>query len=170
MAELNECVAYLSQEIGPRPAGTEEEQRAALYISETLSAETGLPTTMEDFQCNPDSTLPRALVGGVAVLMTLVATIFSVVSVASIVIGFLCVLLLAAEIFDKPVLSRLLNRGASQNVVAKYVPLKSAKQASRRGKVIIPSGGDCIEPHDNVVVISPAERGITDLSDIFIDD
>lgn len=137
MAELNECVAYLSQEIGPRPAGTEEEQRAALYISETLSAETGLPTTMEDFQCNPDSTLPRALVGGVAVLMTLVATIFSVVSVASIVIGFLCVLLLAAEIFDKPVLSRLLNRGASQNVVAKYVPLKSAKQASRRRKVII---------------------------------
>lgn len=137
MAELNECVAYLSQEIGPRPAGTEEEQRAALYISETLSAETGLPTTMEDFQCNPDSTLPRALVGGVAVLMTLVATIFSVVSVASIVIGFLCVLLLAAEVFDKPVLSRLLNRGASQNVVAKYVPLKSAKQASRRRKVII---------------------------------
>ena len=137
MAELNECVAYLSQEIGPRPAGTEEEQRAALYISETLSAETGLPTTMEDFQCNPDSTLPRALVSGVAVLMTLVATIFSVVSVASIVIGFLCVLLLAAEIFDKPVLSRLLNRGASQNVVAKYVPLKSAKQASRRRKVII---------------------------------
>lgn len=137
MAELNECVAYLSQEIGPRPAGTEEEQRAALYISETLSAETGLPTTMEDFQCNPDSTLPRALVGGVAVLMTLVATIFSVVSVASIVIGFLCVLLLAAEIFDKPVLSHLLNRGASQNVVAKYVPLKSAKQASRRRKVII---------------------------------
>lgn len=137
MAELNECVAYLSQEIGPRPAGTEEEQRAALYISETLSAETGLPTTMEDFQCNPDSTLPRALVSGVAVFMTLVATIFSVVSVASIVIGFLCVLLLAAEIFDKPVLSRLLNRGASQNVVAKYVPLKSAKQASRRRKVII---------------------------------
>ena len=30
MAELNEHVAYLSQEIGPRPAGTEEEQRAAL--------------------------------------------------------------------------------------------------------------------------------------------
>ena len=32
MAELNEHVAYLSQEIGPRPAGTEEEQRAALYM------------------------------------------------------------------------------------------------------------------------------------------
>ena len=55
MAELNEHVAYLSQEIGPRPAGTEEEQRAALYISEQFSAEAGLTTAMEDFQCNPDS-------------------------------------------------------------------------------------------------------------------
>ena len=52
MAELNEHVAYLSQEIGPRPAGTEEEQRAALYISEQFSAEAGLTTAMEDFQCN----------------------------------------------------------------------------------------------------------------------
>lgn len=137
MADLKESVAYLSQEIGPRPAGTEEEQRAALYISETLSAETGLPTAMEDFQCNPDSTLPRALVSGVAVVMTLIATIFSVVSVASVAIGFLCAILLAAEIFDKPVLSRLLNRGVSQNVVARYVPMKSAKQSSRRRKVII---------------------------------
>ena len=58
MAELNEHVAYLSQEIGPRPAGTEEEQRAALYISEQFSAEAGLTTAMEDFQCNPDSSLP----------------------------------------------------------------------------------------------------------------
>ncbi|WP_302961255.1 aminopeptidase [uncultured Adlercreutzia sp.] len=137
MADLKESVAYLSQEIGPRPAGTEEEQRAALYISETLSAETGLPTALEDFQCNPDSTLPRALVSGIAVVMTLVATIFPVVSVASVVIGFACAILLAAEILDKPVLSRLLNRGVSQNVVARYVPMKSAKQSSRRRKVII---------------------------------
>ena len=60
MVDLNEHVAYLSQEIGPRPAGTEEEQRAALYISEQFSNEMGLLTTMEDFQCNPDSGLPRA--------------------------------------------------------------------------------------------------------------
>ena len=76
MAELNEHVAYLSQEIGPRPAGTEEEQRAALYISEQFSAEAGLTTAMEDFQCNPDSSLPRTLCSGVAVLVTLVATLW----------------------------------------------------------------------------------------------
>lgn len=142
MAELTEHVAYLSQEIGPRPAGTEEEQRAALYISETLSSTTGLPTTMEDFQCNPDSTLPRSLCAGVAVVATLVATIFSVVTVPAMVIALLCAALMAAEIFGKPVLSRFLNRGVSQNVVAQYVPMKSANRAGRRRKVILVANYD----------------------------
>lgn len=87
MAELNEHVAYLSQEIGPRPAGTEEEQRAALYISEQFSAEAGLTTAMEDFQCNPDSSLPRTLCSGVAVLVTLVATIVGALAVPAIVVS-----------------------------------------------------------------------------------
>ena len=44
MAELNEHVAYLSQEIGPRPAGTEEEQRAAheKQLTESIGAEMGI--------------------------------------------------------------------------------------------------------------------------------
>lgn len=142
MAELNEHVAYLSQEIGPRPAGTEEEQRAALYISEQFSAEAGLTTAMEDFQCNPDSSLPRALCSGVAVLVTLVATIVGALAVPAIVVSLICAALAAAEVFDKPVLSRLLNRGVSQNVVARYLPAKSPTRASRRRKVIVVANYD----------------------------
>lgn len=142
MAELNEHVAYLSQEIGPRPAGTEEEQRAALYISEQFSAEAGLTTVMEDFQCNPDSSLPRTLCSGVAVLVTLVATIVGALAVPAIVVSLICAALAAAEVFDKPVLSRLLNRGVSQNVVARYLPAKSPTRASRRRKVIVVANYD----------------------------
>lgn len=142
MAELNENVAYLSQEIGPRPAGTEEEQRAALYISEQFSAEAGLTTAMEDFQCNPDSSLPRTLCSGVAVLVTLVATIVGALAVPAIVVSLICAALAAAEVFDKPVLSRLLNRGVSQNVVARYLPAKSPTRASRRRKVIVVANYD----------------------------
>lgn len=142
MAELNEHVAYLSQEIGPRPAGTEEEQRAALYISEQFSAEAGLTTAMEDFQCNPDSSLPRTLCIGVAVLVTLVATIVGALAVPAIVVSLICAALAAAEVFDKPVLSRLLNRGVSQNVVARYLPAKSPTRASRRRKVIVVANYD----------------------------
>ncbi|MFR5829315.1 MAG: aminopeptidase, partial [Adlercreutzia equolifaciens] len=142
MAELNEHVAYLSQEIGPRPAGTEEEQRAALYISEQFSAEAGLTTAMEDFQCNPDSSLPRTLCSGVAVLVTLVATIVGALAVPAIVVSLICAALAAAEVFDKPVLSRLLNRGVSQNVVARYLHAKSPTRASRRRKVIVVANYD----------------------------
>lgn len=142
MAELNEHVAYLSQEIGPRPAGTEEEQRAALYISEQFSAEAGLTTAMEDFQCNPDSSLPRTLCSGVAVLVTLVATIVGALAVPAIVVSLICAALAAAEVFDKPVLSRLLNRGVSQNVVARYLPAKSPTRARRRRKVIVVANYD----------------------------
>lgn len=142
MAELNEHVAYLSQEIGPRPAGTEEEQRAALYISEQFSAEAGLTTAMEDFQCNPDSSLPRTLCSGVAVLVTLVATIVGALAVPAIVVSLICAALAAAEVFDKPVLSRLLNRGVSQNVVARYLPAESPTRASRRRKVIVVANYD----------------------------
>lgn len=142
MAELNEHVAYLSQEIGPRPAGTEEEQRAALYISEQFSAEAGLTTAMEDFQCNPDSSLPRTLCSGVAVLVTLVATIVGALAVPAIVVSLICAALAAAEVFDKPVLSRILNRGVSQNVVARYLPAKSPTRASRRRKVIVVANYD----------------------------
>lgn len=142
MAELNEHVAYLSQEIGPRPAGTEEEQRAALYISEQFSAEAGLTTAMEDFQCNPDSSLPRTLCSGVAVLVTLVATIVGALAVPAIVVSLICAALAAAEVFDKPVLSRLLNRGVSQNVIARYLPAKSPTRASRRRKVIVVANYD----------------------------
>lgn len=137
MAELSEHVAYLSQEIGPRPAGTEEEQRAALYISETLSNQAGLPTSLEDFQCNPDNGLPKALCYGVAAVVGLLATIVAVLAIPAIVISALCAGLIAAEALGKPVLSRLMNKGVSQNVVAKYEPPRSTTRSSRRRKVIV---------------------------------
>lgn len=126
----------------PGRLGTEEEQRAALYISEQFSAEAGLTTAMEDFQCNPDSSLPRTLCSGVAVLVTLVATIVGALAVPAIVVSLICAALAAAEVFDKPVLSRLLNRGVSQNVVARYLPAKSPTRASRRRKVIVVANYD----------------------------
>ena len=34
MPDIIDHVSYLSEEIGPRPGGTEEEQQAALYIAD----------------------------------------------------------------------------------------------------------------------------------------
>ena len=47
MPDILDHVAYLSQEIGPRPAGTEEEQQAALYITEQMQKDAGLSAIIE---------------------------------------------------------------------------------------------------------------------------
>ena len=45
MPDIKEHIAYLSQEIGARPAGTEEEQQAALYITEQFQKQVCLLTS-----------------------------------------------------------------------------------------------------------------------------
>ena len=51
MAEIMDDIVHLSQEIGPHPTGTEEEQQAALYLAEEIQKESGFTSVIEDFQC-----------------------------------------------------------------------------------------------------------------------
>ncbi len=68
MAEIIDDIAYLTQEIGPHPAGTEEEQRAALYVADQMQKEAGFATVVEDFQCVTNDQLPNIICFGVALL------------------------------------------------------------------------------------------------------
>lgn len=138
MPEILDHVAYLSQEIGPRPAGTEEEQQAALYITEQMQKEAGLSAVIEDFNGAPDADIPRIICCACSLVVAILALFLPIMGVASIVVTLLAALLFAAEAFDRPVLSKLLARGVSQNVVAKYEPGYSAEAGgSRRRKVIV---------------------------------
>lgn len=138
MPELLDHVAYLSQEIGPRPAGTEEEQQAALYITEQMQKEAGLSAAIEDFGGAPNSDAPRVLCCILALVVAVLSLFLPVLGIAAIVITVATALLFAAEAFDHPVLSKAFARGVSQNVVAKYEPGFSAESGgSRRRKVIL---------------------------------
>lgn len=137
MSEIRDHVAYLSQTIGPRPAGTEEEQQAALYITERLQTEADLPAVIEDFNCNPDFDIPRALCAGVAVVVAVVAMVVPMMVIPAFVVTFLAALLFTAESFDRPVISRFFDKGVSQNVVAKYEPSTGDSARSRRRKIIL---------------------------------
>ena len=122
MADVMEHVAYLSQEIGPRPAGTEEEQQAALYITEHMQKEAGLSAVIEDFTGVSNNELPRAICSAVTLVFTILALLLPVVALPAAIVAILSAAIYVAEAFDKPILSRLLSRGVSQNVVAKYEP------------------------------------------------
>lgn len=140
MANMLDDIAYLSEEIGPRPAGTEEEQQAALYIAEELQKSAGFSTTIEDFNCVTNPDLVRAIAYGVAFVSTIVALIFPIMQLPALILVILACVLYGLELFGKPVLTRFINTGVSQNVVAKYVPNQVA--GSKRRKIILVSHYD----------------------------
>ena len=129
MSEIQEHVAYLSQEIGPRPAGTEEEQRAALYVAETLQKEAQLPTEIEDFNCNPNHDVIKMIWCALTALFVLLAMFLPVMVVPSLSMTLLTAVMFALEALGKSPLSRMFRTGASQNVIAKYEP--SSPEARR---------------------------------------
>lgn len=141
MAEILDDVDYLTQEVGPHPAGTEEEQRAALYIADRMQKDAGFATVVEDFQCLSNDQLPRLICFGAALLAVLLSLIVPGLGVLWLLIAIAAAVLFGMEAFGRPVLSKLFCVGASQNVVAKYQPAATGG-ATRRRKVILVANYD----------------------------
>lgn len=145
MAELLKDVEYLSQEIGPRPAGTEEEQDAALYIADQVKKQTNLRAEIEDIKCIANPDLMNYIYFGAAALALLVSIIAPVAAVVCLIVSLLAVgLYVCEEILDKPLLSKILAKDDSQNVVTKYQPAQVEAPRSRgaRRKIIVVANYD----------------------------
>lgn len=99
MPEILDHVAYLSQEIGPRPAGTEEEQQAALYITDQMQQEAGLSAVMEDSKGSPDLNLANLICCLCSIVITIAALVFPAVGVAAIVVTAIAAILYVLEAF-----------------------------------------------------------------------
>lgn len=136
-------IAYLSQEIGPRPAGTEEEQQAALYITERLQKDAHLSAQIEDFTCNSNALMTPIICYGVAIVAVLLGIILPVIAIPATVLALAAAGIAVCEALDHPLLSQVFTKGVSQNIVAKYEPTQSSDAAgSRRRKVIVVANYD----------------------------
>ena len=136
-------IAYLSQEIGPRPAGTEEEQQAALYITERLQKDAHLSAQIEDFTCNSNALMTPIICYGVAIVAVLLGIILPVIAIPATVLALAAAGVAISEALDHPILSQAFTKGVSQNIVAKYEPTQSSDAAgSRRRKVIVVANYD----------------------------
>ena len=142
MAEIIDDIAYLTQEIGPHPAGTEEEQRAALYLADQMQKEAGFATVVEDFQCVTNDQLPNIICFGVALLGAVLSIVVPSLGILWLLLTVGAAVLYGMEITGRPVLSRLFRTGASQNVVAKYQPTPANGANARRRKVILVANYD----------------------------
>ena len=136
-------IAYLSQEIGPRPAGTEEEQQAALYITERLQKDAHLSAQIEDFTCNSNALMTPIICYGVAIVAVLLGIILPVIAIPATVLALAAAGIAISEALDHPIFSQAFTKGVSQNIVAKYEPTQSSDAAgSRRRKVIVVANYD----------------------------
>lgn len=136
-------IAYLSQEIGPRPAGTEEEQQAALYITERLQKDAHLSAQIEDFTCNSNALMTPIICYGVAIVAVLLGIILPVIAIPATVLALAAAGIAISEALDHPILSQAFTKGVSQNIVAKYEPTQSSDAVgSRRRKVIVVANYD----------------------------
>lgn len=153
MAEIIDDVIHLTQEIGPHPAGTEEEQQAALYLAGELQKESGFTPVIEDFQCVTNDQIPRLVCFGLALVAVIVSVVFPVAAIPCFLVVALAAAVFVLEILGKPVISRLLRTGASQNVVAKYQP-SAAGGVARRRKVIL------VANYDSGKVLKPEQSPI----------
>lgn len=131
MSGLMDYTYYLAKVIGPRPTGTEEEQQAALYITEQFQREAGFSANIEEFQRTTKPDLSYAILGSLIALISIASIFFSAFSI----IAFVLIVILAAiyvfETLGHPLLSHMLAKGASQNVVAKYQPNPDANNTGR---------------------------------------
>ena len=143
MSETIGYINHLSREIGPRPAGTEEERQAAEYIASQIEHGSGLEASVEDFNAPAGNDAPHAICMGVAVVAGVFSLFSPVFGIPAIILLAIVSALLIAEFFDKPLISKLLSRGASQNVVAKYEPSFIFDEGrGRKRKIVIVSRYD----------------------------
>ncbi len=134
MASLLDHIEYLSQEIGAHPAGTEEEQQAALYIADQFQKESSFPAAIEEFTSTSNLEGARAILAIVTLVVSVLAMFFGVLTIPALVLAAIAAAIYALEAFDKPIVSKLLARGASQNVIAKYQPFHDDEGKGRRGR------------------------------------
>ncbi|MGN0078078.1 MAG: M28 family peptidase [Coriobacteriales bacterium] len=143
MAELMEHVQVLTDEIGPRPVSTEEEHQASLYVAQNLQ-DAGLEVNIDEFATPTGVRWPYALSFGLIILGTVLSGLGKFVPGLSTTFFAIGLLLVAAalvffftERFNRPILSKALCRGVSQNVVARYVPSSVARERRRRKVVVV---------------------------------
>ena len=137
MPDIIDHVSYLSEEIGPRPGGTEEEQQAALYIADYLQKEAGLAAEIEDFAIASNTETPSLICAGILLVAVVLGLAVPAIGILAFFLALVSGGLMLAESLGKPVLSRMLGKGVSQNVVAKYEPASADMKSSHRKIVIV---------------------------------
>lgn len=126
--EILETVRALAVEIGPRPSASPAEERAAEFVAERLK-EAGFRVRLETFRGLTTFSLPYGIIYA---LFIAAALLYLLSPAACVVLSSLGLLFHLSESNARPLLSRILPKRASRNVIG----VRPAQREARRRLVI----------------------------------
>lgn len=133
MAAVNVHLHELAEVIGPRPAATDAEARAADYIEAVFRAR-GLETVRQEF-LTPRTYTWSFVLYHVLTLASVAATGVRVFRWPALAVSLIAAALMWLELDTRWGLIDLMPKGPSQNVIGRYVP--RARRGERVRKVIV---------------------------------
>lgn len=140
MPEVMEHVRQLAEVIGPRPAATDAEASAADYIEDAFRAR-GLEVERQEF----DALRTTSWTYVACHLLTLIAVALSFwLPIVALVPAVAAAVLLWLEFDTRGLLSRVMPKGPSQNIIARHVPRQ--RRGERLKRVVIVAHYDSAKP------------------------
>lgn len=131
MADLMSYVEHLSETIGPRPATTDAEERAALFIRDVFESR-GLETETQSF----DSPRTYSWTYVIYHLLAIAAALLSRISPwAGLILGLATAVVLWLDLDTRWGLGAIMPKGPSQNVIARHIPKTGRNE--RVAKVVV---------------------------------
>lgn len=140
MPEVMEHVRQLAEVVGPRPAATDAEANAADYIEDAFRAR-GLEVERQEFDA-PRTTSWSHIACHLLTLAAVALTFW--LPIVALVPAVAAAVLLWLELDTRSVLSRVMPKGPSQNIIARHVPRQ--RRGERLKRVVIVAHYDSPKP------------------------
>jgi hypothetical protein len=135
MAELIDHVRKLAEEIGPRPATTDAEHRAAEWLALTFGSH-GLETETHEFDAPRTYAWAYAVYHALTLASAFCAGFWPYLVWPAFAVSAVIAFLMWRDLDTRWGLSRLMPKGPSQNVIARHVPRTRRGERLRRIVVV----------------------------------
>ncbi len=140
MSQVTEHLAAIADGIGPRPATTDAEARAADYI-EGVFRSRDLEVERQEFECPRTDSWAFAIYHVLTIAAAVVSRWFPWPALA---VALVVPVLMWLDFDTKSGLSKLLPKGPSQNIIGRHIP--KARRGERLHRVIVVAHYDSAKP------------------------
>ena len=134
MTRMLDCVDKLAGEIGARPVGTDEEQKAAFFIEDTLRRETNFQVELQEFDAARNPELARVVPAAITLLGCILGFALPTTPIAPLLLTLVGGVLFVCNELGIFSLAQYFGKAPSQNVVAIHEP---AGGATSKKKIVI---------------------------------